>query len=103
MSRPNNIDDKGILDRINSVNFKIHPKYPIIINQNGKHIYDIRNNSKILPAHNKCTIPMYGTFELSLIILEAWENRTLNVNEKVGFIKDKCNNLSYKNLIISNI
>lgn len=100
VSKPNNLKDSDILFRINSCTFKLHPKYPIIINQDGKHIYDIRNNSKILPAHNICVIPMYGPIDLSRLVIEAWSNKLLKATETVCHSDKVVGNNNYKNLVV---
>lgn len=101
ISKDYNISDNDLLLKLNSRKFSLHPKYPIIIDKTGKHIYDIRNNAKIMPAHRKCVIPMYDTVDLSLLILEAWSNRLLNKNETIYYKDNNIHNINYYNLKIT--
>lgn len=94
------ICDSELLYKLNSNEFALHPKYPIIISKDGRHIYDIRNNSKILPDKRKCYISMYKNIELVVLVAESWSNRLLGKDEKIYHRDGNFKNMSYKNLRI---
>ena len=99
-SERNNISNEDILNRLNNGNFSMHPKYPIIVSHDGKDIYDIRDNSKLILVNKHYIILDYGQHTMINLVAEAWNNRTLSKNEYVIFRDGNINNSSFKNLKI---
>ena len=99
------ISDKDLVDKINSKEYKLHPKLPIIISFDGKEIYDIRDNFKCIIRHStgrqRIAVSGYkGKHYVHIIVAEAWSKRIIKDNENVHHIDFNRNNNSYENLII---
>lgn len=99
------ISNEEILNKINSDDFKKHPVYPIIINNNGEEIYDLRDNLKIQPRKNKrgallCNILGTGKKMICRLTAESWHNHIISPNENVHHIDGDKNNNYFKNLVI---
>ena len=99
------ITDKEILEKINSGDFKKHPRYPVIVKYNGKEIYDLRDNLKIEIKRNKqgskiCRILGVKKKMVSRITAEAWYNKIIGENENVHHKDENKDNNYYKNLAI---
>lgn len=101
------ITDDELLRKINSKDFSLHPHFPILINENGTEIFDIRDNFKLLIKSNsnpkkrkRCRILNYGTQFVHKLVVESWTKKIVADDESVHHLDGNKNNNHYTNLKI---
>lgn len=93
---------------MNSDNFKLHPTLPILVNEDGTELYDIRDCFKIIVRNKEkrgfCKLSGYkGKLPIYRLVAEAWEGKVAKDDEDIHHKDFNRYNNHYKNLCIISI